>query len=298
MVVMLSKRRWLGSGRPPGSLAPVTERAYHPFQARPLAAPRRSPVIIPHSSDSGPTTPASNIEARSGIVAAELRGVRKRFAGAWALRGIELLINAGESVCLLGPNGSGKTTLLRVLATATRPTIGEARVFGFSTTAEGGDVRRRVGLLSHRTFLYGELTALENLRFAAAMYGLVRDEVSLRQALADVGLDYATNHRVRGFSQGMAQRLSLARATLHRPPLLLLDEPYSALDAGGLAVLDRYLERFVEQGGTTIIVTHQVERGLAACRRAVALNAGRVTYDGPAEGFLASPEAASVGDWG
>ena len=223
--------------------------------------------------------------------------MRKRFAGTWALRGVNLVVNAGESICLLGPNGSGKTTLLRVLATATRPTSGEARIFGFVTTVDGGDVRLRVGLLSHRTFLYGELTALENLRFAAGMYGLIPDEAGLRQALADVGLEYAAHHRVRGFSQGMAQRLSLARATLHHPPLLLLDEPYSALDAGGLSLLDRFLERFVESGGTTIIVTHQIERGLAACRRAVALKAGRLTYDGPSETFLSSPEAASVGDW-
>jgi heme exporter protein A len=129
------------------------------------------------------------------------------------------------------------------------------------------------------------------------MYGLDRDEATLRNALTAVGLDYAADHRVRAFSQGMAQRLSLARATLHSPALLLLDEPYSALDAGGLALLNRYFEAFRKRGGTAIVVTHQVERGLAACERAVAIKAGRLVYDGPSSSFLSSPEAGSVGDW-
>ena len=231
-------------------------------------------------------------------LAVETQGLGKRYGRTWALRGLTLQIAAGESVCLLGPNGSGKSTLLRILATAARPTQGDARVFGQSTTQDGDQVRRRVGFLSHRTFLYGELTAHENLRFAAGMYGLDGDQQTVQRALSEVGLDYAANHRVRGFSQGMAQRLSLARATLHAPALLLLDEPYSALDQGGLALLDRYFERFVASGGTAIVVTHQIERGLAACRRAVAIKAGQLVYDGPSNAFLASPEAGSVGDWG
>ena len=206
-------------------------------------------------------------------------------------------MHVGESVCLLGPNGSGKTTLLRILATATRPTAGDARVFGYHASVDGDEVRRRVGLLSHKTFLYGELTALENLEFAAGMCGLKPAPNALRQALADVGLEFAADARVRGFSQGMAQRLALARATLHAPPLLLLDEPYSALDTSGLQLLDRFLETFIRRGGTMIVVTHQVERGLAACDRAVAIKAGRRVYDGPSDAFLDSPEAAAVGDW-
>jgi len=203
----------------------------------------------------------------------------------------------GESICLLGPNGSGKTTLLRILATAARPTVGDSKIFGFHTVDEGDEVRKRVGLLSHKTFLYGELTALENLRFAAGMYGLDMKPEALRVNLAQVGLDYAADRRVRGFSQGMIQRLALARATLHRPPLLLLDEPYSALDAAALQLLDRFLVDFVAGGGTMVVVTHQVARGLAACKRAVAIRAGRVVYDGPSSGFLASPEASNVSDW-
>ena len=223
--------------------------------------------------------------------------VSKRFARNWALRGVTLRATAGESICLLGPNGSGKTTLLRILATAARPTQGSVRVFGFDSAEKGDEVRQRVGLLSHKTYLYGELTALENLRFAAGMYGLAPGEASLKANLAVVGLEHAADRRVRGFSQGMVQRLALARATLHKPPLLLLDEPYSALDAAALQFLDQFLAQFVASGGTMIVVTHQVSRGLAACRRAVAIREGRLMYDGPSGQFLSSPEAASIGDW-
>jgi heme exporter protein A len=213
------------------------------------------------------------------------------------LRGIDLRIAPGESVCLLGPNGSGKTTFLRILATAARPTSGEARVFGHLTTSEGDEVRERVGLLSHKTFLYGELTAIENLRFAAGMYGLPGDAASLRNALTRVGLEQVGERQVRGFSQGMLQRLALARATMHHPGLLLLDEPYSALDAAALQQLDRFLREYVAGGGTMVVVTHQVQRGLAACERAVALKAGRIVFDGRSRDFLSSPEAGTVGDW-
>jgi heme exporter protein A len=162
---------------------------------------------------------------------------------------------------------------------------------------EGDEVRQRVGLLSHRTFLYGELTALENLRFAAGMYGMAPGAVDLKKSLAAVGLEQAADRRVRGFSQGMVQRLALARSTLHQPPLLLLDEPYSALDAAALQFLDQFLAQFVARGGTMIVVTHQIGRGLAACKRAVAIREGRLMYDGPSSQFLSSPEAASIGDW-
>jgi len=239
----------------------------------------------------------SHVASTASIPAVQTERLAKRFARTWALQGVSLTIGTGESVCLLGPNGSGKTTLLRVLATATRPTSGQARVFGHESIDDGDAVRRRIGLLSHRTFLYGELTALENLRFAAVMYGLELDHRQLEAALADVGLDYAADHRVRGFSQGMTQRLALARATLHAPPLLLLDEPYSALDAAGLQLLDQFLIRYVGGGGTVIVVTHQVERGLAACERAIALKAGRLVFDGRSDAFRSSPEAAGVGDW-
>jgi len=234
----------------------------------------------------------------ASVPAVQLEGVTKRFARNWALKSVSLTIPPGESVCLLGPNGSGKTTLLRIVATATRPTAGQALVFGYEAADDGDAVRSRIGLLSHRTFLYGELTARENLRFAAGMYGIPPGNARLDAALADVGLAPAADTRVRAFSQGMAQRLALARATLHAPPLLLLDEPYSGLDADALQLLDRYLGSFLARGGTMVLVTHQLAKGLTACRRAVALREGRVVFDGASADFRSSPEAALVGEWG
>jgi len=205
-------------------------------------------------------------------------------------------VATGEAVALLGPNGSGKSTLLRILATAARPTGGDVRVFGISGR-DGDAVRRRVGLLSDRPPLYDELTALENLKFAAAMYGLSVTEDGLRQALAAVGLRHAASARVRTFSLGMAQRLALARAMLPDPDLLLLDEPYNALDAEGLRLVDELLARLRYAGKTTILATHHIAQALAQCNRVVALRAGRVAFDGPAAGFAASPAAAEAGAW-
>ena len=206
-------------------------------------------------------------------------------------------MEAGEAVCVLGPNGSGKSTLLRLLGTAARPTSGEVRVLGFSIRADSDAIRRRVGFLPDRPYLYAELTALENLRFAAVMYGLDRTEGALRHAIAAAGLGHVADARVRTFSRGMAQRLSLARTMLHDPELVLLDEPYNALDAEGLQLVDRFLADLRRTGKTALVVTHQVERGLALCDRAVALRAGRVAFDGPAASFTASPTAGDLREW-
>ena len=225
----------------------------------------------------------------------ESTGLAKRYGRTWALRGVDLLVRAGESVALLGPNGSGKSTLLRIFSTAARPTAGEARICGHSSSTEGDAIRWCVGFVPDRPYLYPELTALEHLQFAAVMYG-VRTS-GLRDALQRVGLAHVADERVRTFSQGMAQRLSLARVMLHDPSLVLLDEPYNALDAEGLQLVDRFLADLRGAGKTAILVTHQIAKGLAQCERVVALRGGRVTYDGPSADFAAS-QAAEVGAWG
>jgi ABC-type multidrug transport system ATPase subunit len=222
-------------------------------------------------------------------------GLAKRYGHTWALRGIDLTVAAGEAVALLGPNGSGKSTLLRILATAARPTFGQVHVCGVS--GDGDLVRRHVGLLSDRPPLYNELTALENLKFAAAMYGLRASADDLRAALAEVGLAPAAAARVGTFSQGMAQRLSLARAALQNPDLVLLDEPYNALDAEGLRLVDQLLARVRAAGKTAILATHHIAKALALCGRVVALRGGRLTFDGPTARFTASPLAEEAGAW-
>ena len=223
-------------------------------------------------------------------------GLAKRFGHTWALRGVAFTVAPGEAVALLGPNGSGKSTLLRILATAARPTYGDMHVFGVSSR-DGDAVRRRVALLSDRPPLYDELTALENLKFAAAMCGLRVSDEGLVAALAVVGLGHAARARVRTFSLGMAQRLAVARATLQDPDLVLLDEPYNALDVEGLRLVDQLVARARAAGKTVILATHHIAKALAQCDRVLALRAGRVTFDGATARFTASHAAGDVGAW-
>jgi heme exporter protein A len=224
--------------------------------------------------------------------AVSARGIWKRYSGTWALRDLSLLIKPGEAICLVGPNGSGKTTLLRVLATAANPSRGEVAVFGVSSASQPDDVRRRVGLVVAQAYVYGELTAAENLRFAAAMYGRKATATELDHRLAAVGLQAAAHTRVRTFSQGMLQRLALARAALNDAPLMLLDEPYTALDAAGLRLVDNVIADYRAAGRTLIIATHRPERALVHCDRGVALDRGRLVYDGPTSGLVALAAAA------
>jgi heme ABC exporter ATP-binding subunit CcmA len=223
-------------------------------------------------------------------------GLAKRYGHTWALRGVGFSVAAGEAVALLGPNGSGKSTLLRILATAARPTAGDVRVFGVSLR-DGEGLRRRVGLLSDRPPLYDELTALENLRFAATMYGLDQSVEELRAALVSVGLARAAGARVRTFSLGMAQRLAVARAALQDPDLVLLDEPYNALDVEGIRLVDQLLARARAAGKTVVLATHHIPKALALCDRVLALAGGRVTFDGPTAHFTALHAADDIGAW-
>ena len=227
-------------------------------------------------------------------LAVDARGIWKRYPGSWALREVNLQVDPGEGVCLVGPNGSGKTTLLKILATAASPTRGDAVIFGASIRTQADAVRRRVGLCVPQSYLYGELTGLENLRFAAVMYGLPLTERGLREKLGALGLARAADARARTYSQGMLQRLALARAMLHEADLVLLDEPYTALDPAGQALIDDVLRTLRAAGRTVIMATHQVERALVHCDRALALDGGRVVYDGPAQGLPLAAASPAV----
>lgn len=217
--------------------------------------------------------------------AVEARGLWKRYRGTWALREVDFTMAAGESVCLVGPNGAGKTTLLRVFATATNPTRGDVAVFGASTVRQADAVRERVSLVVAQSYVYGELTALENLRFAATMYGRPLDDAELRGRLETIGLAKAADQRVRTFSQGMQQRLALARAALNEGPLVLLDEPYTALDPAGMRLVDGVISSLRRAGRSVILATHLIDRAVAHSDRGLALEAGRVVYDGPSSGI-------------
>lgn len=182
------------------------------------------------------------------------------FAGNAALAGVSLRVDAGGVIALLGANGAGKTTLLRLLATAIRPSYGRAQVDGFDIDRDADLVRGRVAYLSHATGLYDDLTARENLRFAAAMLGTPDAAQRVERALSDVGLSDRAADPVRGFSAGMRKRLALGRILLGNASLVLLDEPYAALDAEGQGLVDQLLTAWREVGVTVLVASHAADR--------------------------------------
>lgn len=201
------------------------------------------------------------------------------FGGHPALAGVTLTVPAGRCVQLVGPNGAGKTTLLRILATAIRPSFGTAAVDGLDVSAHPELVRSRVAYLPHATGLYDDLTARENLSFAATMLGLEPDgaEDQVSSALGEVGLADAASTRVGGFSAGMRRRLALGRVLLARPSLVLLDEPFAALDADGVALMERLLDRWRRSGVTALVASHATEHLAAHADATVRLEGGIVT---------------------
>ncbi len=218
------------------------------------------------------------MEGAEPILLAE--GLNRRFGSRVALDGVDLRVDRGESVAIFGPNGAGKTTLLRLLSSGLEPSSGSVRIEG--RAVRGGDAARRarIGVLSHRTFLYDDLSAEENLVFFARLHG-VADAAGRSDALLhEVGLGARAADRVRTFSRGMQQRLALARALVHEPALLFLDEPFSGLDPSAAEAIRESLGRFLARGGTIVLTTHDVDEGLAFCSRWIFLAAGRVADGG------------------
>ena len=209
----------------------------------------------------------------------EVRDLVKSFGGKMALDGLDLDVAEGEFLTLVGPNGAGKTTLIRILATLTRPTRGSVRVAGCDLAKQGAEVRRRIGLASHQTLLYGDLSAEENLRFYGRMYDVPDLEEGITALLQRVDLDHRRHDLVRTFSRGMQQRLALARALLHDPAILLLDEPYTGLDQHAAGVLREVLVALGGKSRTVLMTTHNLERGLELCHRAAILVNGRLVYE-------------------
>ncbi len=209
----------------------------------------------------------------------EVRNLHKTFGLRPALRGVSLSVAEGEWLTLFGPNGAGKTTLINVLATLTRPTRGEVRLQGHPLTSDWTDARRYIGLVGHRSFLYPDLTAAENLHFFARLYDVSAPEKRVRALAETVGLAERLQDPVRTFSRGMVQRLTIARALLHDPLILLLDEPYTGLDAAASEWLSDLLADMVRQGRTILMATHNLEHGLAFCHRAVILRRGRLVFE-------------------
>ena len=206
----------------------------------------------------------------------QLARVTKRFGASLALQGIDLQLESGKCLGLVGPNGAGKTTLLKILSTLTVPSSGTVTIAGLDASRAAERIRPLLGVLSHRTFLYGHLTAFENLHFYGRMLGVVRIGERIAEVLETVGLASLGRQLVRTYSRGMQQRLAIARAILHRPRLLLLDEPYNALDGQAVARVQTLLRQLTGEGHTVVISTHDLPRGFELCDEIVIQRRGRI----------------------
>ena len=203
----------------------------------------------------------------------------KQFGPFMALRGLDLEVRPGEFVTIVGPNGAGKTTLLRILATLSRPTQGHVSIAGHALPKGADQARRQIGLLSHKPLLYGDLTAEENLRFFGKMYDVPQLEARIVELLDQVDLIDRRQDRARTFSRGMQQRLAIARALLHDPAVVLLDEPFTGLDPHSSDRLEEQLHLLRDGQRTVVMTIHDLERGWAMCDRALVLARGKIVYE-------------------
>ena len=215
----------------------------------------------------------------------EVENLTKVYGLRPVLKSVSFSINRGEFVVLLGPNGSGKSTLLRLMSGLSRPTQGLIRIGGWVMPQEASAVRAQIGLVSHKSLLCPHLSARENLDFFARLYGIGRTERQRRiqDSLDQLGLHRRADSLVRTFSRGMAQRLGIARALLHQPPILLFDEPYSGLDQQASDQLDDLLQ--AQRDRTIIISTHQLRRPPDLAERALILSRGQIAFDGIIQGI-------------
>lgn len=210
------------------------------------------------------------------------QGVYKRFGRHVVLRDISMQVAPAEAVAFFGANGAGKSTLLRILATLSRPTRGQVFAFGEDAWSVRDQVRARIGVVGHQPYVYPELTCVENLRFFATMFDLDASVV-VPETLASVGLSHREDSLASTLSRGLLQRLNLARAMLHRPAVLILDEPDTGLDRAGRAVLADIVQQQVERGGAVIFTTHSYEFGLELATRVISIQAGGIALDQPAD---------------
>jgi heme exporter protein A len=222
----------------------------------------------------------------------EIEGLGRRFGRRWAVADVDLSLRTGECLAVFGPNGAGKTTLLRILAGLLEPTAGRVRVAGV-TLPGGATARAAVGLISHHSMLYPALTALENVGFTARLYGVRDPDAAARAALDQMRVLDRADTPVRQLSRGLQQRVSIARAFVHRPRVVLLDEPFTGLDAAGAAVLASALGELKRWGATLVLVTHSLDEGLALATRTAVMREGRLVRVEEREGL----DAVEFGAW-
>lgn len=206
-----------------------------------------------------------------------VRKLVKRFGLKTVLRGVDFSVESGEFVALLGPNGAGKTTFLRILASLSRPTMGQVKIAGYSLPHQAAAVRRRLGVVSHLPLLYGDLSAEENLRFFARMYDTPSADKRIAEVLEMVDLASRRRDLVRTFSRGMQQRLAIGRAVLHDPEVMLFDEPHTGLDQDACQMLDNVLREVAARGRTVVMTSHDLARVADLASRFDILSRGVIT---------------------
>ena len=207
----------------------------------------------------------------------EVKKLVKRFGLKTVLRGMDFHVEPGEFVALLGPNGAGKTTFLRILASLSRPNLGEVRVAGYRLPTQSAAVRQQLGVVSHLPLLYGDLTAEENLQFYGRMYNVPALDKRIDAVLDMVGLSARRRDMVRTFSRGMQQRLAIGRAVLHDPSVMLFDEPYTGLDQDASEMLDGVLKNVAAAGRTVVMTSHDLARAEELATRFDILSRGVIT---------------------
>lgn len=216
------------------------------------------------------------------MAAVDVHRLARRYGRRWALAGVSFQVPPATVMMIAGRNGAGKSTLLRILATAIRPDGGTAAIGGFDVVRDREDVRKVTAILSHQNYLYEQLTAKENLQVVADHLGVSRDGTGA--LLEQVGLSARADDAVSTFSAGMRKRLSFARVLLQQPKLVLLDEPYGALDPPGFDLVDQVIRDLKSLGATILVATHNLERSATLADMAIVLDAGKLIWQGaPAE---------------
>lgn len=205
--------------------------------------------------------------------------VNKKYGHIQALKDVSVSFDKGEFISIFGPNGAGKSTFLKLLCTMTAPSSGEILYENVPLKKLTDDFRSRFGVISHQPFLYSELTAMENLRFYAKLYGVKNIDDRIKELLDKVELYKRRNDKVRGYSRGMLQRLSITRALLHSPDIVVLDEPYTGLDVHASGILTRILTELFDNKHTIIMVTHNIKQGYDASSRLAIIRRGQLVFN-------------------
>lgn len=229
-------------------------------------------------SAAGPAIYEQGTQESQRPPAVEIRNLKKSYGLKPVLRRIDLMVQQGQCMALLGANGAGKTTLLRILSGLAKPGAGTVSVEGWDIVQDAQQVRRLIGLVAHQPYLYEELTALENLLFFGRMYSVEHTRERAQELLRRVGLERRMQERVGVLSRGQVQRIAWARALLHAPHLLLLDEPDTGLDQDGTALIEALLTEHTSRGGSILFTTHQLERALQLSDSISLLSGGRIVY--------------------